>query len=452
MRLRAFALASIVFSMATSSFAYRVAAWIPPWNSAALSTIQKNGGSIQESNPVWYSLNADGSIAKNWNAEASSWRAAMTGSELVPTIQNIVSGSFSKKVGASVISASSREAHASAIAQLVITNAFDGIDIDYESLPPASRDDFTAFVTLLADKLHAANKKLSVTVYSKWNANAQGNGGDAEDYTAIGAVADSVKIMAYDYHESSTGPGAITPLDWLDQVATYAQSHIPPAKVMIGLPWYGYDWSSSAGVSNVTYASSVDAAQKNGAAISHTADGEATFTYGDHTVYFQDAASYAAKVQMLIKKHAAIGGFAHWAAGVEDPAIWGVIRAGFAAPAPIPAQPAPVDFTISGPGTLTLQQGSQATGDYRLVPVNDFNSTATVSLLPVAGFNAALTSSASTVKFGSPVTARVAASTPTPAGTYQMIIRFTSGSLVHDQIVNVVVTAATSSRRRGAAH
>src|SRR5437870_8814392 len=109
---------------ASTSFAYQNTAWIPQWNSNALTSLQSNVGALSESNPVWYSWNADGSIAKEWNAENSTWRAAMTGTLLIPTIQNVVNNSFDGNTAATVLATStSRDAHASAITQLVINNA-----------------------------------------------------------------------------------------------------------------------------------------------------------------------------------------------------------------------------------------------------------------------------------------------------------------------------------------
>ncbi|MEK6371889.1 MAG: glycosyl hydrolase family 18 protein [Acidobacteriota bacterium] len=200
----------------------------------------------------------------------------------------------------------SRESHAIAIAQLVTLNAFDGIDIDYERVPTASRANFTAFIATLAQKLHAANKKLSVTVYAKTSDSANWNGPGAEDYPALGGLADSIKIMAYDYSYSTSAPGPIAPLDWLDRVASYAESTIPRHKILIGLPLYGYDWTGTTGRG------------------------------------VQDATSYARKVEMLKQKHPAIGGFAHWALGQEDPAVWSVIKTGGV---PTPATPPPAPIT-----------------------------------------------------------------------------------------------------------
>lgn len=312
--------------MSATAHAARVSVWIPPWDANALTSVQRNADAITESNPVWYSWNADGTIAKNWNAENPTWRAAMTGTRLIPTVQNVVNKAFSASTAATVLgTAVSRETHAAAIAQLAILNAFDGIDIDYERVPATSRADFTAFVDTLAQKLHAAGKVLSITVYPKTSDSQNWNGPGAQDWIAIGRLADSVKIMAYDYHWSTSDAGAITPIDWLDQVATYAESAIPASKIMVGLPWYGYDWVGTAGAT-MTYAAAMQLAATNGATIQRDANDEPMFTYSNHTVYFQDASSFSRKIEILKMKHGSIGGWANWAAGQEDPAIWNMLR------------------------------------------------------------------------------------------------------------------------------
>jgi len=227
MRHRFFFAASLLL-VVPSLFAARITAWIAPWDSSALTSIQLNASRLDESNPVWYSLSSTGSIVNNWNAENPTWLAAMTGTKVIPTIQNVVSGSFSGSLAESLLSTStSREAHAQGIFDLVVNKAYDGIDVDYERVPATSRANFTAFISLLAGKLHVAGKKLSVTVYAKTSDAQNWNGSGAEDWVSLGSLADSIKIMAYDYHWSTSARGDITPLAWLDQVATYAESAIP---------------------------------------------------------------------------------------------------------------------------------------------------------------------------------------------------------------------------------
>ena len=50
----------ILLFIAANAFAYRTAAWIPPWDASALTSIQLHAGDLDESNPVWYSLSSGG--------------------------------------------------------------------------------------------------------------------------------------------------------------------------------------------------------------------------------------------------------------------------------------------------------------------------------------------------------------------------------------------------------
>ena len=321
--MRALRLAAAFLFVSSASFAqYRIAVWIPGWDTTnVLSSLQLHAGSMSESNPVWYQINSDGTIAKSTSvAEDSTWRAAMTGTQILPTIQNTVNGSFDPSVALSVISAANRDAHAENIRQLVVNQAYDGIDIDYEDLPYSSRPDFTAFITSLANKLHSSGKTLSVTVSAKTSDSQTWNGPGGDDYAAIGQVADWVKLMCYDYSWSTSAPGPIAPLSWIDQVVTFAQSQIASPKIIVGLPWYGYDWGTS-GV-GVTYQQAFNTALANNVTIGYDANGEATYTYSTHTVYFQDANSYSRKTDLITQKHAGVGGFAHWRIAAEDPNIW----------------------------------------------------------------------------------------------------------------------------------
>ena len=446
MRIRAAAVAAVLLTLAGQSFAaYKVSVWIPPWSTAALTSIQTNGGAITESNPVWYAWNADYSIAKQWNAENPTWRSSMSGS-LIPTVQNLVNDSFDGNAAAAMLAnATTREAQANALAQLAIVNGFDGIDVDYERVPTTSRANFTAFVGSLAAKLHAANKKLSVTVYAKASDKENWNGPGSQDWPAIGAAADSVKIMAYDYHWSTSAPGAIAPLDWLDQVAAYAESTMAGSKIMMGLPWYGYDWPSSGSAATAGYAYAQQTMLTNNATIQRdAASGEPFFSYSGHTVYFQDAAGYAKKIDLLKQKHSGIGGFAHWAAGQEDPDIWKVITGSSSSGGtPLPA----ADFTISGPTTMQIVQGGSASANFQVIPVNNFTGTTSISVQ--LGFAGSVVPSPAAVAAGS--TSTITVTDAAAPGTYSMIVHFVSGSIVHDQLVTVTVTAPPTKTKHRAA-
>ncbi|GAC1428805.1 MAG: hypothetical protein NVSMB68_00880 [Thermoanaerobaculia bacterium] len=361
MRPRRVLLTLAVFVLAPPVFGgYRIASWIPGWDPNALTSTQMHAGSMSESNPTWYRLNSDGTLAKNDLAEDPTWRAAMTGTALLPTVQNTTTTGFNQAVALSVLdTAAHRETHAEILRQLVLTKVYDGIDIDYERLPLSARANFTAFVQLLASKLHADGKKLSVTLYSKTSDSATWEGPGGEDYAAIGAVADWVKLMIYDYSYDGSAPGPLTPLTWLDQVLAYAQSQIPVAKIMAGLPWYGYDWQGTA-ATGVTYSQATSTAQKNGAVITHETNGEAFYKYGTRTVYFIDSAAHDKKVDLIVQKYPGVAGFCYWRNGAEDPLVWTRVQTLFGSPATPPPPPPPAVTAPNSPTVLTSTSSSSS--------------------------------------------------------------------------------------------
>jgi|GEM_PF-962207 len=435
---RSFAVCISLFAFSTPAFAYRMSAWVPAWDSSAITIMGRHGGDLDESNPGWFVARADGTIAASSGGETPTMRAALSGTQLVPTIKNYVNGAFDGQMMATIVNSPElREKHAAAIADLVTQNAYDGIDVDYERMPSTSKAGFTAFVQSLAAKLHARNKVLSVTVYAK-TSDATWSGPGAQDWPAIGAEADSVKIMAYDNHWSTSAAGPIAPLDWLEQILGYAVKTLPMKKVMVGLPWYGYDWNAQQGAS-VTYADAMTRAQNAGVAVGRDANGEATFTYGTRTVFFQDAASYQRKVETIVARYPGIGGFAHWRVGAEDPAIWNVVSQ-LHATGKVPAAPVQKDFRIEGPSQLTAAAGMQVSAQFGYIGINGFTDPVRLSARPVDAFSGALTISGTSLSVSVPA--------KTAAGQYRILVTMSSGSLSREQVLVVNVTAAKASKRR----
>ena len=120
-----------------------------------------------------------------------------------------------------------RAEHVAAIVALVQRQDYAGIDIDYEDLRASDRSAFTAFITQLADALHAKGKVLSVDLFAKPDNRGYDQRNLAQDYQAIGQVADQVRLMGYDYHWADSAPGPIAPIGWIRAVLRYAKTQIP---------------------------------------------------------------------------------------------------------------------------------------------------------------------------------------------------------------------------------
>jgi len=297
----------------------RTSVWVLPDDPQSLGAMEQNAGRVDEVNPVFFNVAADGSLIAHDAANDDRWRQAMRGMHFVPAIQNQVGEEFSASGITAILSDDdARQHHIDQIVATAREYDYDGVEIDYESLPPI-RDDFTSFVTALAARLHAEHRVLYVDVDAETS-----DSGDVFDWPALGAVTDQIKIMAYDRHHADSGPGAIAPLGWIERVAQYADATLPAGKVVFALPWYGYDWSDSGPTVDVGYSDAIRRAAAEGAKIERDNNGELTFAYRGHRVYFQDAQSFAAKVAVLAR-HASVRGIAAWRAGVEDPEMWSVM-------------------------------------------------------------------------------------------------------------------------------
>ncbi|SHG39085.1 Predicted glycosyl hydrolase [Thermosyntropha lipolytica DSM 11003] len=129
------------------------------------------------------------------------------------------------------------------IVYVVKRDGYNGVNIDFEFIDPADGPYFTTFLRELKNAL-GENIPLSVAVFArtgkeKWPV--------AYEYENIGKIADYVVVMAYDYSYATSAPGPVAPLWWVKEVAHYMTGLIPREKILLGVPTYGYDWSSAGG-------------------------------------------------------------------------------------------------------------------------------------------------------------------------------------------------------------
>src|SRR5687768_9644891 len=104
MSLRALAVPFAMLFATPAAFAYRTSSWMPLYASGGLQSTQLHAGQLSESNPVWYQFAASGAIVPIAGAEDPTWRSAMTGTEVIPTVQNLVNGGFDQQLAVGVLS------------------------------------------------------------------------------------------------------------------------------------------------------------------------------------------------------------------------------------------------------------------------------------------------------------------------------------------------------------
>jgi spore germination protein YaaH len=278
---------------------------------------------------------------------------------IVPSIRDLMEAGG---MAAVLADPATRATHVDTIAEFADDGDYDGIDLDYEQFAfadgrdtwQATRPNWVAFVTELAERLHADGRTLTVSIPPLYDSDETADSGFwVYDHGAIAEVVDRIRIMAYDY---STGePGPIAPLAWVEQAIEGTKKAVADdTKLVLGVPMYGYNWvvategtcpPTAEGRTGVT-ARSVDdlIARRDATPLRDDASGEWTFTYelevtdGAMTctqfreVHYVDADGARARIDLA--REAELGGVALWALGYETDGTWvtidDAIRAGVA--------------------------------------------------------------------------------------------------------------------------
>ncbi|XP_054153481.1 di-N-acetylchitobiase-like [Oppia nitens] len=129
----------------------------------------------------------------------------------------------------------------------------DGINIDVEYDIDADSpliNGLTEFTGRVRDRFHAALPKSQVTFDVPWSpTNEKGKGVDGRNYnfTGLASAADFLFVMSYDeksqIFDTDCTASANSDLFWTaGGLSAYLKMGIPSEKLVLGLPWYGYDY------------------------------------------------------------------------------------------------------------------------------------------------------------------------------------------------------------------
>lgn len=164
-----------------------------------------------------------------------------------------VVGTSNDDIAALVTNAASRDRFRQNISQLLVSYPFDGLQLDLEfagTASPAVQAGYVELVRGLKEDLTAfdANVTLSVAVFGT----AASKDSDFWDIAQLAPFVDRLIIMSYDYHiRSSQVAGPVAPLfgketgRYEDDITSNIRdflSYVPPDKILLGVPFYGYEW------------------------------------------------------------------------------------------------------------------------------------------------------------------------------------------------------------------
>jgi spore germination protein YaaH len=190
-----------------------------------------------------------------------------------------------------------------------------GAVLDFEALAPGDLPALLAVVTTIADTLHAW--RLGPVVVAIPAADTVAYPGRA----LIEAGADFILPMLYDQHWAGGHPGPVAEPRWVEATLGPRIREVGPARIVAGLPLYGYRWASPGKGVTVTLPEIQDGLLGNVSLIRDSLTGSLRGTLPDGgEVWVTDAALL--RTLMSVAEGHGVHRFALWYVGQEDPAIW----------------------------------------------------------------------------------------------------------------------------------
>lgn len=222
---------------------------------------------------------------------------------------------------------SSRAGTIAALVNLVRTYGYDGLNLDFEAGYATDRDAFTSFATAVGQQLHALGKRLTVEVSATWTNTLIGRAG-FYNYAALGAVSDTVFVMNWGWHWTTSAPGPPDEINNVIKVADYTASMPNKSRFVLGAPLYVQDWPNGGGASNpstpIEYGDLLALISRyGGTPVLDSATNTWYYNYRDaigyHDVWFPDATTIATRVRIAKARGLGMG---FWRLGTEDQRIW----------------------------------------------------------------------------------------------------------------------------------
>ncbi len=224
----------------------RVFGWHPYWNGSTYTNYQWN----LLSDMCYFDYTVDPNTGNNTNG-SFAWG---TSAAVTAAINNGTNAHFCATLFSShatfLASASAQQTFITNTINLLNSRGGKGVNIDFEGMAASNKAGFTSFMQNLSTQLKAANAnyEVSIALYAvDWSS--------VFDIPNLKNYVDLFIIMGYDYYyggSSTAGPEA--PLynfqtsynyTLTKSITYYLKQGVPNNKLILGLPYYGREWSTS---------------------------------------------------------------------------------------------------------------------------------------------------------------------------------------------------------------
>ena len=222
-----------------------------------------------------------------------------------------------------VLSDDSQKSLIANVLYLFSSKNLNGINLDFEYVGTPiekTRLGFTRLVTNLNAELKRQypESQLTIDTYA-----TEGNIPRLIDLKSLDDHVDAFVVMGYDFHTIEGDPGPIAPMGGEINIVGSIQGYlekIKPEKIILALPYYGYDWPTKGEGEGAILSYSVIIAESNKHAITWNDTWQTpSYTYIDkgveRTVHFDNVRSMGIKFDFAIAKN--LKGIGIWALGYD---------------------------------------------------------------------------------------------------------------------------------------
>jgi len=298
-------------------------------DTASYNAMMKNTDTLKTVIPYWATLKADGSLSdRGGNDHVKVVQAAIKHNIKTYLLVNNATEKGSGSPVHALLSDSSARGNAIDNLEIYLKKyKLNGVNIDFELVPPEDKDNLTIFMQELSARLAPQGYTVSIDVFPKTAENDDVS--IAYDYAKLAKCVDKIVIMTYDNHAVWSGAGPIADAKWVEENLKYALKYIPKNKLYLGIAGYGYDWSSK-GVESLEYGPIMNLVKQFRADVQWDEPSKTPwFTYEGadgvtHTVWYENKESLKYKLDLVNQYD--IAGVALWKLGEEDPGYWQVFK------------------------------------------------------------------------------------------------------------------------------
>jgi cellulose synthase/poly-beta-1,6-N-acetylglucosamine synthase-like glycosyltransferase/peptidoglycan/xylan/chitin deacetylase (PgdA/CDA1 family) len=249
---------------------------------------------------------------------------------VLPMLQNATDGKWDGPgLGRLLADPAKRQARIDSLVAFLKDNAAQGLVVDFEEVPKDAHGNMLAFLR----ELHTAFAPHG------WLVAIAAPFDDPDwSYRSYAAATDYQILMAYDEHFEEGTPGAIAAQPWFVDTLTRRMRDLDPAKTIVAIGNYAYDWSGKPPAVDMTFQEAVLTSKESAAPVvfdDKTLNPHFDYREDDgstHHVWLLDAVT--AQNQIRAADVFRPKGYALWRLGSEDPSIWSVFGRPYNAPIP----------------------------------------------------------------------------------------------------------------------